>query len=445
MGAGKWRESYSQALIGKHVVILPDADEPGEKHGAQVAHLLEGKAVETLRLGLPEGCKDLSEWVEAGSTAPAFHSLLNNAQPFVFVSTPKTGPLHESHFHPVAASVLLAEPLEEIEWILDEYLPAGGLVLLAGKPKEGKTTLSYELALNVAQGSTFLGRQTRKGAVLILALEEHKRDVLIRLRNLGATTTLENLYVHADPLQPTPTVLAEMTSFAKEHEVKLILVDTLAAFWRIENENDAAELTKVVKPLLQLARESGACVLLVHHARKAEGQYGDEIRGSGALFAAVDVALVMKRHEVQTQRLLQAQSRYPETPSNLLLELREHGYVALGDPASVGKAARLTTLTASLSDQWEEADAIGKRAGLSRREWHRLLNQLVAVGTALREGKGRKGSPYRFKRNSIHAGGQSIGHETNSTKADSIHATPPSPCTKGNPSCETEEVIDCDA
>lgn len=345
-------------------------------------------------------------------------------------------PPHESHFHPVAASVLLAEPPEEIDWILDEYLPAGGLVLLAGKPKEGKTTLSYELAVSVAQGSTFLGRQTRKGAVLILALEEHARDVGIRLRNLGGTTTLENLYVHVGPSAPTASVLAEITSFAQEHGVCLIIVDTLATFWRIENENDAAEMTKAVKPLLQLARESGACVLLVHHARKAEGQYGDEIRGSGALFAAVDVALVMKRHEVQTQRLLQAQSRYPETPSSLLLELREHGYVALGDPASVGKAVRLTTLTASLSDQWEEADAIGKRAGLSRREWHRLLTQLVAEGTALREGKGRKGSPYQFKRNSIHAGGQSIGHETNSAKADSIHATPPSPCTNEN------EVID---
>ena len=148
------------------------------------------------------------------------------------------------------------------------------------------------------------------------------------------------------------------------------------------------------------------------------------------------IGVVMKRHEVQTQRLLQAQSRYPETPSNLLLELREHGYVALGDPASVGKAARLTTLMANLSDQWEEADVIGKRAGLSRREWHRLLTLLVTEGKALREGKGRKGSPYQFKRNSIHAGGQSIGHETNSTKADSIHAAPPSPCTNEN------EVID---
>ena len=118
------------------------------------------------------------------------------------------------------------------------------------------------------------------------------------------------------------------------------------------------------------------------------------------------------------------------------MELRETGYMALGDPAVVGKAARLVTLTASLSDQWEEADVIGKRARLSQREGYRLLSLLVEEGKALRDGKGKKKSPYRFKRNSIHAGDQSIGHESNSTKADTIHATPPSPRTNGN------EVID---
>lgn len=439
MGAGKWRESYSDALRGKHVVILPDVDAPGEKHAVQVAESLHGKAATVLRLTLPDGCKDLSEWAETGSTAPVFHSLLNNVQQFVFVSTPKNDPPHESYFHPVAASVLLAEPPEEIEWILDEYLPAGGLVLLAGKPKEGKTTLSYELAVSVAQGSTFLGRQTRKGAVLILALEEHARDVRMRLHHLGASS-LDGVFVHTGPLEPTATVLDDVMSFAKKRGVTLILADTLSAFWKIRDENDAAEMTKVVKPLLQLARESGACVVLIHHARKSEGSYGDEIRGSGALFAAVDVALIMKRHEVQTQRLLQAQSRYSETPSELVLELRESGYVALGDPASVGKAARLAKLTESLPDQWEEADAIAKRAGLSQRDGYRLLTILVEEGKALRDGKGKKGSPYRFTKNAIHAPPQPYRHESNFAKADSINAAPPSPCTN---SSEAEGKEEC--
>ena len=338
MGAGKWRESYSDALRGKQVMILPDADEPGEKHAVQVAQSLQGKAATVSRLTLRDGCMDLSKWAEAGETAIAFHALLDSAHPFVFVSAPRPDPPHESNFRPIAASELLAEPLEDVDWVLEDYLPAGGLGVLAGKPKEGKTTLAYEAAVKVALGLPFLGRNTRKAAVLILALEEHAREVRMRLHHLGASD-LDHVYVHVGPLEPTTTALNSIKTFAQGHGVRLILFDTLSAFWRIDNENDAAEMTKVVKPLLQLARESGACVLLIHHARKSEGQYGDEIRGSGALFAAVDVAIVMKRHEVQTQRLLQAQSRYPETPSELVIELRDHGYEALGDPAKVGEGS----------------------------------------------------------------------------------------------------------
>lgn len=44
MGAGKWRPEYSEALRGKHVVILPDADEPGREHARQVAASLHGVA-----------------------------------------------------------------------------------------------------------------------------------------------------------------------------------------------------------------------------------------------------------------------------------------------------------------------------------------------------------------------------------------------------------------
>lgn len=61
MGAGKWKDSYSDALAGKHITILPDADEPGEKHAVQVAQSLTGKADTVNVLRLPAGYKDLSE------------------------------------------------------------------------------------------------------------------------------------------------------------------------------------------------------------------------------------------------------------------------------------------------------------------------------------------------------------------------------------------------
>ncbi len=40
MGAGKWRADYSESLRGKTVIICPDQDEPGQRHGQQVAHAL---------------------------------------------------------------------------------------------------------------------------------------------------------------------------------------------------------------------------------------------------------------------------------------------------------------------------------------------------------------------------------------------------------------------
>jgi putative DNA primase/helicase len=37
MGAGKWRDSYSETLRGANVVILPDNDEAGLRHARQIA------------------------------------------------------------------------------------------------------------------------------------------------------------------------------------------------------------------------------------------------------------------------------------------------------------------------------------------------------------------------------------------------------------------------
>ena len=309
----------------------------------------------------------------------------------------RPGGLPETSFKPIRASDLLAEVPEPLDWILEDYLAVGSLALVVGKPKEGKTTLVYELAVKVAQGHTFLGRTTQKAGVLILAVEENRRDVKARLANLGADG-LETLHLHIGPLTPTPTFFAALTSFITHHEIRLVIVDTLAAFWSVQNENDASEMTKAVKPLLRLARESGACVLLIHHARKSEGSHGDEIRGSGALFGLVDVAIIMKRHSVETQRLLQSQSRFPETPAELVVELREHGYESLGDPAKVGKADKLRRLREALTEQPEEIAALAKKAGLSRRDATRILSLLLADGETIREGEGKRNDPHRFRR-----------------------------------------------
>lgn len=65
MGAGKWRDSYTEALRGKDVVLLPDNDEPGREHALKVASALHGvaKSIKLILLpGLPEK-GDVSDFI----------------------------------------------------------------------------------------------------------------------------------------------------------------------------------------------------------------------------------------------------------------------------------------------------------------------------------------------------------------------------------------------
>lgn len=361
---------------------------------------------------------------------PAVDRIMKADRPFPpshSIHAYKTDPPHESHFSPQVAADFLNGEEEDVTWLLGDYLPTGSLALLAGKPKEGKSTLTYELAVKVAQGQPFLNRETTQTGVLILALEEHPRDVRLRLRGLGAED-LSNLHIACGRLDPTPDLFDAIAHTVKAEQIGLVIIDTLTQLWNVMEENNAAEVTKAMAPFLALARESGACVLLIHHARKSEGAFGDEIRGSGAVFASVDVALILKRHEVATQRTLHGISRYADTPAELVLNLTEAGYVALGDPAQVNKAARLERVKAALADTFAAPKDIAKLAKVPLRSTYLFLADLFSAGAVAREGSGKKNDGFRYRLpDSLHASPLLYRHESNPTLDDSLHVTPRPP------------------
>lgn len=55
---------------------------------------------------------------------------------------------------------------------MDDVLPAVGVSILAGRPKEGKSRLALQMSIAVASGVKVLGRfATKPGRVLYLGLE----------------------------------------------------------------------------------------------------------------------------------------------------------------------------------------------------------------------------------------------------------------------------------
>jgi len=53
-GAGKWRQSYNKPLEGRHVAIIPDCDEVGHSHAANIAKALQGTADSIKIVELPD-------------------------------------------------------------------------------------------------------------------------------------------------------------------------------------------------------------------------------------------------------------------------------------------------------------------------------------------------------------------------------------------------------
>jgi hypothetical protein len=81
-GALKWTAAHSKHLAGRNVVIIPDNDEPGERHGQAVAASLHGVASSVRVVRLPTG-KDVSDWLEAGGTPERLWELANAAPAWV--------------------------------------------------------------------------------------------------------------------------------------------------------------------------------------------------------------------------------------------------------------------------------------------------------------------------------------------------------------------------
>jgi predicted ATP-dependent serine protease len=279
---------------------------------------------------------DAADFLDAHGEGEALEELLAAARPFESMPAAQASP--GLRFTRLAD--LLAEPEEKVSWVIEGRLPTGGLSLLAGKPKAGKSTLARCLALAVARGEPWLGFPSQQGLVLYLALEEKRTEVRLHFSAMGATAD--------DPVEvfiaPSPQDgLAQLRQVAEERRPVLIIVDPLIKLVRVRDGNDYPEVTRALEPLLTLARQTGAHVLAVHHLGKGERAGGDAILGSTAFFAAVDTALLLKRGD--RYRTLASIQRYGEDLEETVLTLDpKTRWVTAGpsrqeaDEAAMGKA-----------------------------------------------------------------------------------------------------------
>ena len=207
---------------------------------------------------------------------------------------------------------------------------------------------------------------------------------------------------------PWPAVASEAVRHCKQIGAVLLVVDTLPHFAGLkgDSENNSGDALQAMQPLLQAAA-AGIATLLSRHERKAGGDVGDSGRGSSAFAGAADILLSLRKPEgkhTKTQRVIQAVSRFSETPTALLIDLIEGRYVAMGDPGEAAiEEAKTMILSALSKSETEKLDLKGltRITKLTRITAYRAVEELRKEGRLSREKHGKRGKPYLYQRAGI--------------------------------------------
>ncbi len=294
----------------------------------------------------------------------------------------------------VSAPDLLAEPEEARRYQWDGLVATGSINLLAAKPKVGKSTLALQLVRCTAAGLPFLGRDTRAGPALYVGLEGKRGEFKRSLAALGIAPA--NLYFHIGPAPDDP--VNDLIAAINTTGAVLAVIDPLFRFTKVSDISDYAEVTARFAPLENVARMTDCALLLIHHLSKLDRDDGDQVLGSTAIFAGVDTALILRRSENGTDRILSSQQRYGDELEPHILKMDESSNLRDEGPKEghdIRRAEAEIVATLRLAGKLTNNE-LDEKVKIKNSVRIQAIKALRENKTVLTEGTGKKGDPYVF-------------------------------------------------
>ena len=206
--------------------------------------------------------------------------------------------------------------MPELDRLLGGGIVAGSVMLLAGDPGIGKSTLLLQIAARVAgAGST----------VLYVSGEESGAQVRLRASRIGADAS--NLLFAAE------TGTEAVVTLLQNEQPALAIVDSIQALASDDTPSAAGSVAQVrdsAQMLLGWAKSSGAPMFLAGHVTK-----DGNVAGPRVLEHMVDVVLYLDGDDFGTYRVLRCtKNRFGSTNDIALLEMRGDGLVEVSDPSA---------------------------------------------------------------------------------------------------------------
>jgi DNA repair protein RadA/Sms len=239
----------------------------------------------------------------------------------------------------VAAQVAAHRPtgVGELDRVLGGGLVDGSVVLLAGEPGIGKSTLLLGVLAGLAGAPGGPGQPSGglpvkpSGRVLYVCAEESREQVRLRAERLGA--------LHPDLWLAAETDLGAVRAAIEELAPRVVVVDSVQTVADPElpgAPGGVGQVREVAAQLVRLAKERGIATFLVGQVTK-EGA----VAGPKTLEHLVDVVLSFEGDQHHALRLVRCtKNRFGPAHEVGCFEMTEAGLEPLADPSRLFLSAR---------------------------------------------------------------------------------------------------------
>lgn len=222
-----------------------------------------------------------------------------------------------SMFLEIDGDELLTRDLDDINYIVPDYLVEGGLHSIAGPSGVGKTRyISLLIACLMTGRTDVMGLPAgRPARVMYFANEERAEDVERRVK---ATMHANNLTGGTKPLirgkdNGTLRLLRQVDGRAcrddrvidmiiqqiRETGTEIVIFDPFNTLGGDE-ENSAVAVSEVMDALREITAATGVAIIFIHHTPKDRAESPDALRGdnnawrgSGAIYSALDMGFTL--------------------------------------------------------------------------------------------------------------------------------------------------------
>ena len=210
----------------------------------------------------------------------------------------------EKYREPVKFSVAkFADVLKNakgVKYIIPPLLPKGSLIILSGHPGCGKSFLTLDLLLKVAQGNKWLEQYEIEKQNVLLCDFENSLSLLKERVEFLVDSIPENFYIITDTIYlDDKNMWPYLEKTITENSISLVVFDNLSCMFKATRENNNLRIYYLLKKLRDLCLKHNVTTIIIHHTRKQQPFTSfnllDEIRGSSTITALADMVYLLQK------------------------------------------------------------------------------------------------------------------------------------------------------